>query len=437
MNVNIDDSIALSSIIVKASKWSKTLYVLDSGASVHIFRENIIKDTSKRNLSQIRIKGVGGVNLSAKEEGKHDQIGRYLVVPEATANLLSVSELTKHGLNVHFIDNNAVVETADTQHIFKRSADGMYYIKLQELMEIIKELTESDIQHSYTISIEREDGFSDPSIEKKSYTQKQKIRASNVHRLHYMLGHPSNTSLAQALKHGCIINTPLTHEDVSLYEEIYGECPHCVAGKIKKPSYTSSESFPVSEVGGRVHFDLKSFTEQQVDGGFLFYLLSVDEFSGYLHASPIKSKRSEDVISGLKVVFAWYKSNNHTIKEIMCDSESTFKSIEVQIGLMGILSHFTPPYQHAQRIERYINSRMRSIMQALPYVLPTSLHGELILEVINHINFMPNSLHPQSTPSILFSKQKFDLRTYQKPAFGTPAMFHQVHEDKEKKIALN
>ena len=67
MKVNIDDSIALSSIIVKASKWSKTLYVLDSGASVHIFRENIIKDTSKRNLSQIRIKGVGGVNLSAQE----------------------------------------------------------------------------------------------------------------------------------------------------------------------------------------------------------------------------------------------------------------------------------------------------------------------------------------------------------------------------------
>ena len=91
--------IALSSIVVKSSK---SLYILDSG--VHIFRESVLEKETK---SMIKIKGVGGVNLIATEQGTHDQIGQYLIVPGATANLL----ITKYGIVVYFFDNKAVLET--------------------------------------------------------------------------------------------------------------------------------------------------------------------------------------------------------------------------------------------------------------------------------------------------------------------------------------
>jgi hypothetical protein len=72
------------------------LYILDSG--VHIFRESVLEKETTSMKSDIKITGVGGVNLTATEQGTHDQIGQYLIVPDATANLLSVSELTKFGI---------------------------------------------------------------------------------------------------------------------------------------------------------------------------------------------------------------------------------------------------------------------------------------------------------------------------------------------------
>jgi hypothetical protein len=106
---------------------------LDSGASVHIFKSNIINNISECRKSNVRIKGVGGVVLEAIEEGTNRFIGNYLIVPDATANLVSVSELTKHGIEVLFVDNKATIVTDINQYDVKRSSDGLYYIR-QKLM---------------------------------------------------------------------------------------------------------------------------------------------------------------------------------------------------------------------------------------------------------------------------------------------------------------
>ena len=71
--------------------------------------------------SDIKIKGVAGVNLTATEQGTHDQIGKYLIVPDATTNLLFVLEPTKYGIVVHFFDNKAILEISVKQHYVKES----------------------------------------------------------------------------------------------------------------------------------------------------------------------------------------------------------------------------------------------------------------------------------------------------------------------------
>jgi len=47
-------------------------------------------------------------------------------------------------------------------------------------------------------------------------------------------------------------------------------------------NYKSSDSYPVSVTGGRVHFDFQLFRVSQVDDESLLLIITVDEYSGYL-----------------------------------------------------------------------------------------------------------------------------------------------------------
>jgi hypothetical protein len=335
-------------------------------------------------------------------------------------------------MQVIFKMDKVTITTLHGSYEAEHSDDGLYYIR-DHILDHMLLGNEDNLasEYAYTSYVQSNNIIDNQAIS-KSYSTKQKTRAADVLKLHYMLGHPSNITLKSAIESGNIINTNLVAADVDIYAAIYGPCPHCVVGKVNKPSYESSTSAPKSMIGERVHMDLKQMKEQQADGGHTWLLISVDQYSGYMHAVTTKTKSKEDVWTAFKIIIAWYKSYNHRIHEIMTDSESTFKSLQNAIRLLGIKALFTTPYQHEQRIERHIqviNQRIRCTLASLNYVLPGFLYAELVYEIINNLNFVPNALHPTSTPNVLFEGTKFDITTYKKPTFGTPALFHQVSKD--------
>jgi len=67
---------------------------LDSGASVHIFKSNIINKTSECRKSKAEIKGLGGTVLEATEEGSNQFVVNHVIFLKETANI-SISDLTK------------------------------------------------------------------------------------------------------------------------------------------------------------------------------------------------------------------------------------------------------------------------------------------------------------------------------------------------------
>ena len=185
----------MSTVLLNGNSRCNDLYVLDSGASVHIMR-NVISDTELRMLNNTMIVGVGGKGLKATYEGNNKCIGKFVVVPDARSNLISISELTKFGAVILFKGIWARLSLGHHNHDIRKSQEGLYYVDkhvLKELLECTKFGYTADLSVSETI--------------RYSHTPKQIQRANEIKKLHYLLGHPSNLALRQALKNGCIINT--------------------------------------------------------------------------------------------------------------------------------------------------------------------------------------------------------------------------------------
>ncbi len=252
--------------------------------------------------------------------------------------------------------------------------------------------------------------------------------------MHNILMHPSNTRLIAALDSGLIVGTPLTATDVRNAAAIYGKCIHCMAGKITRPSYSSSSTtLPAQRVGSILHCDLYGFSETTIAGN-KYFLLCVDEFSGYLSFIVLKSKSSPSICEGFKKLIMHYRSHKHTVVMIHADSENNLSSCETYLNSEGIQLQSVPPYQHEQRMERYVRTikdRCRSTLDSLPYDLPTELYAELIYAVVQWMNDMPNSLHRSAiSPRVLVQGTKLDVTQRCMVPFGTLAMFHVAGKER-------
>ena len=146
---------------------------------------NVISDTELCILNNTMIVGVGGKGLKATYEGNNKCIGKFVVVPDARSNLISISELTKFGAVILFKGIWARLSLGHHNHDIRKSQEGLYYVDkhvLKELLDCTKFGYTADLSVSETI--------------RYSHTPKQIQRANDIKKLHYLLGHPSNLALA-------------------------------------------------------------------------------------------------------------------------------------------------------------------------------------------------------------------------------------------------
>jgi hypothetical protein len=96
-----------------------------------------------------------------------------------------------------------VVHLAESQAIFCRSENGLYYFKPKyntreiNMVETIEE-------------------------NKKMFTPRQVKRAKTAHALYYAIGTPSLKDFKMIVQSNVIRNNPVTVEDIDLAEQIYG-----------------------------------------------------------------------------------------------------------------------------------------------------------------------------------------------------------------------
>ena len=371
------------------------------------------------NIDKNRIYYLKGINkglIDTQVYGDANGSLPYVISSNIPINLVNPTNFALSQLQFDFVSKELAWKFYNpftkSVHIFNLGYKNQHYMPKDLLFSIY-----SAILNTNNISA---------SLVNKEFSMDQINRAYEVRRLHYALAHPSDSTLTNALRNGVIIGTRLTAKDVTVYRKIFGPCPGCLAGKVTVPSYKKSLALPADRVGRIVHIDLIPFSCKTL-GGNNYYLLFLDEFSTYLHAFGMKNKSHDTLITAIDLMISYFLSYNHTIQCIHADHESNIISTKKHLGFKNILLKNIAPYQHAQKIERYkrtINDHTRSIIHSTKFKIPPKLYGELLLTVLQTINWLPNTNQPIIAPTTIFKGTKLNLAKQTPAVFGTYAALH-------------
>ena len=275
--------------------------------------------------------------------------------------------------------------------------------------------------------------LSQPTAFIAHHSAEQIRRADDADRLHHSRHHPSDDVLCADLSNGKIPWSTLTSSDIRLNRALRGPCPHCVAGKLTKPSAPTSHSAPAESPGAIICFDIHQLPEPS-PGGYTHALHAVDEFSGKLDIIGCLNKTTLQISRALRSLIGIYNSDGHRVKRFHGDSERINISLEGIINLLGAALQLSLPGEHQHRVERYertLVERSLSTLSSLPYYLPAKYTLPLHKSVSASMN---NSICTQSaplTPNEVVGRPK---PTRAPLDFGRSSLVIQ-HEDKRQTIA--
>ena len=164
---------------------SRTKYLIDSGASIHVFRKYPFSTSHHYNTKQkLQVRGFGGQVHIATSVGIHPAIGRYAVIPTSNIDILSVSELLLRGFTCNFdspttcslISAAASVATHSKALVWRthKSSDNLFYISSTQLLHLTQATITCASCNSATL------GLKGPRKQDDVYSKEQRIRATEV-----------------------------------------------------------------------------------------------------------------------------------------------------------------------------------------------------------------------------------------------------------------
>ncbi|CAL2245419.1 unnamed protein product [Prunus armeniaca] len=245
------------------------VWIADSGATHHMVStldhlNNVVACDSAENVTVgngegLQIRHIGTAKLSSLT------LPSVFYVPHLTANLLSVHQLCKdNNCNIIFDVSGFYIQDKLTKKIMLqgKSSQGLYPIpvSLQSSVSV-----PSPIQHSQRSM--------SPSVAFLG----QQVKSSLWHR---RLGHPTNEVVKYMLK-----AAQLPYCDDSQFFV----CSDCLHGKMHKLPFPT-DHVKVTIPFQKIHSDVWGPSRMKSVDGFRFYVIFVDECTGYMWLYPLYNK---------------------------------------------------------------------------------------------------------------------------------------------------
>lgn len=236
------------SAVFLSGKFNKDDWYCDSGATQHMsMRDDWIAGETKYGMPSIRaanddemeVKCSGLVNFDADVNGEISKIEFHdvLCVPKLTANLLSVSEITKKDKSVLFTSRGCVIRDSNGELLATGTmVDGLY----------------------------RLDGKHDMAMAAIGSSKSMEL-------WHRRLGHV-NPSYLKKMRNGGVVGVDYAGDEHSI------ECIACCKGKQTRKPFPKHGS-RAKELLETIHGDLLGKVECSSIGGSKFCLVLVDDFS--------------------------------------------------------------------------------------------------------------------------------------------------------------
>lgn len=167
----------------------------------------------------------------------------------------------------------------------------------------------------------------------------------------------------------------------------------------------------------------QSYTWTQL---FLYFILSTEELSGYLHFDRFETK--DQISDGVKTIIKAELESGHPVKNIVVDNGTEYRNsnLNSMLSKRGIVHDFSTAYTPEQngRAERFNRTILNGIKTLLyDSGLQEDLWEEALNTVVYTTNRIPSSKKPDKNRYELFRNDKPDLSNLR--IFGQPVVIKE------------
>jgi hypothetical protein len=210
--------------------------LLDSDSSISIFNNASMLDDIHDVDTPLVLQSNGGGHQVTSQMGSIKNFGEVWYNPQSIANILSLSDVRKArrvtmdsnndaALHVHLLDGSGYLR-------FKEHESGLYLHDTTEGKTAYDKPMPND---EPTLNTNEEiNGYSylqTVADNKKGFTKRQITAADNARQLYRKLGRPGAARFLEIIRNNFIINCPITIDDITRAEQIYGKDVAFLKGK--------------------------------------------------------------------------------------------------------------------------------------------------------------------------------------------------------------
>lgn len=401
--------------------------MFDSGANICVIRDRslVMANTEIENYTSVLgVKGDActGINCTMMY---FDVPAVY--IPSAAANLLS-DNIVK---NAFLIER--VRDDIGHAYLLRRKADGVIFrfCKNKNGLFVWCPLSSTSspvFEHSLLCA---EELFLNPAV-----TRKTLDKLLLVDKLHRALSYCSKKVLETYAINGALSKYRIECRDIDDYFKYWHDtaCTGCMRGKLRAEDASVVVHPAAHECGELIHADVLFIKSEQMVTFGLIYLLTVDEFSGYLSIHKMVDRSYESFLRALSNVKTLYERHSWKMKCIRMDNEkAVVHKLDNLRNSLGCDISLCTPYRHVRTAERYIGyakSLFRSTVCGLPYKLPLEFYDRCFEFCIQSCNLCYGVRSPTHTPYQLFVQKPVYIDNVMNVRFGEIVRFYAYEMNK-------
>ena len=353
--------------------------------------------------------------------------------PEFMANLYAFHAMARKyriTYDNHVEDCFNVYLSKDKVVKFLCSPEGLYYIDTDNMDSHLHQPAEGkdgrDREHSHALQTVKQN--------MEGFTQDEVRGAKMARELFYNLGAPTVQAFKHALRMNLIHDCPVTTKDVNTAEQIWGPSMASIQGKWTRPSGKSTfkEEEPVAIP--KAILDCNTKVELYIDIMYIngvSLLTSIDNRIRYRCAVWIRNGLTEEVYTGLDVIFRQYNAVDIYISKITADG--AFKHMkdwlrddcDIHLHCVSRGEHVPP----AERNNRTLKECYHVQYHRLPFAaIPNLMIRVLAYVVCQQLNYFPakGGISKVYSPHMLLDRAHLNYKTDCQFLFG---QFGLVEED--------
>ncbi|KAJ9511243.1 hypothetical protein QJQ45_017167 [Haematococcus lacustris] len=418
-------------------------WVIDSGANRHImpWRSCLSDYHTFDPPIQLQLGGTGssidvvgeGTTYLTNSAGEQWAVTGVLHAPAAAYCYLSVSELTRAGVTLHFHGDNCDLigrgNPPEWQMTIRKAPPGVYLWHIRAVAEgrrVMGHGDQEDDSHLYD-----PDNIYNPN----PHAFHMQPNELDPQVWHQRCGHASFSVLTRMQREGMVNGVPVSRAVFAESACSAVVCPGCAMGKQHRRVHFDlpTNAQPVTAALGLVHMDVCGPMPHVGRDGSRYIATFLDEHTGL---SVIQLLTSKDQVPAAiqRVITELETQSGHRCKALRSDNGSEYsnKTMRDWCSSKGIQQQFSAPYcpeqnGKAERLNRTIMQSTRSML--LSAQLPPGFWVDAALKANYVRNLLPITGQPV-TPWEAFYHRKPNLSALR--VFGATAWVYVTHPNRNK-----